>query len=168
MPSFTCPEPPKSHRMWPCLSEGAGVNWPDGHQAGDTQGLRREVRSGQRQSWGKGHGSQVASPATRGRAQVQPSTGGSDSSCTEDAAPVHRAPQEATPQSPHPPAHCAPQPRWGGTRGGAVTQGSKPFPCPLSPGPLSPGAWMSGHAESKALRAGGMTWRLGWDMGNGE
>lgn len=53
------------------------------------------------------------------------------------------------------PAHCAPQPRWG-TRGGAVTQGSKPFPCPSPPGP-SPGGLMSGHAESKALRAGGMT-----------
>lgn len=90
---------PKSHRMWPCLSEGAGVNWPDGHQAGDTQGLRR--------SWGKGHGSQVASPATGGRAQVQLSTEGSDSSCTEDAAPV----QQGTPggysaESPSPSPLC--------------------------------------------------------------
>ena len=93
------------------------------------------------------------------------STGGSDSSCTEEVGPRSAGTPGGCPaESPSPNPLCP----WGGTQGGAGIQGSKPCPCPLSPGPLSPGAWMSGHAVSKALRAEGMTWRLGWNVGNGE
>ena len=105
----------------------------------------------------------MASPATGGRAQARPSTGGSDSSCTEDMGPSSAGtPGGRSAESPSPSPLCPAVP-WGGTRGGAVTQGSKPCPCLLSPG-----AWMSGQVVPKALRAGGMTWRLGGNMGNGE
>lgn len=62
---------------------------------------------------GGGTGSQVASPATGGRAQAWPSTGGSDSSYTEDVGPSSvGTPGGRSAESPSPSPLCPAVP-WG-------------------------------------------------------
>lgn len=90
------------------------MNWPDGHQAGDTQGLGREVGLGQRRSWREG--AQIARwHHLPQEGECRPSTGGSDTSCTEDVGPsLAGTPGGRSAESPSPSPLCPAVPWWGG------------------------------------------------------
>lgn len=110
-----------------------------------------------------------------------PSTGGSDSSCTEDLV-TSLSPssagipggRSAVSPSPSPPCPAAP---WWGSGGRAATWWSRarsPAPLSLRPlfGPLPRGldTWPHGAPVGlpEALTVGRMAWRLGGNMENGE